>query len=308
MFFPGIKFLIGSGILPSLFITFPFLQFTAVIVSFGFSWPDSGSIKNVFRGFGAVNFDMNLLFLDCWLRPSFLGKFVFFQSLPVLYAIRYFGPHYLSRFRGECQDDSDLELSGWTVALRETLFIVNLLYVGLAQSVLSVYVCTEITPGLSVMTFSPTVPCYEAEHVASMIFSTVPIFIYIILWPNCICLIFYAGKKRLLLNNCVFAQTFGFLYKRCHSCKTCKILNLWVSIYRYEVQWYYWHGFIAGYKLLFVICKVFLFQNFWQGPAAMAAVLSMLLMQAFARPFESSRLDRLMTLVQATLGIEIFFG
>jgi len=81
-----------------------------------------------------------------------------------------------------------------------------------------------------------------------------------------------------------------------------------VSIYRYEVQWYYWHGFIAGYKLLFVICKVFLFQNFWQGPAAMAAVLSMLLMQAFARPFESSRLDRLMTLVQATLGIEIFFG
>ena len=50
-------------------------------------------MKQILGFIKIVNFDFNLLFFDCSLdQPSFLAKWVMYQSLPVFYACYYFGP------------------------------------------------------------------------------------------------------------------------------------------------------------------------------------------------------------------------
>ena len=81
-----------------------------------------------------------------------------------------------------------------------------------------------------------------------------------------------------------------------------------VRCYRYEPHIYWYHILIVGYKLGFVILKIFFFQSFWQGPIAMILVYMFVLTEAYATPFGSKDLDQLTTLVQSTLFCEIMIG
>ena len=81
-----------------------------------------------------------------------------------------------------------------------------------------------------------------------------------------------------------------------------------VHCYRYEPHIYWYHIMIVGYKLGFVILKIFFFQSFWQGPIAMVLVYMFVLLEVYATPFGSKDLDQLQTLVQSTLFCEIMVG
>lgn len=87
---PFFYWFIGGGIGPSLFVSYAFLQITAAIGGFACAWPES--TKSLLGILPVVNFDFNLLFFDCSLnQPSFLSKWVMYQSLPVFYTCYYFG-------------------------------------------------------------------------------------------------------------------------------------------------------------------------------------------------------------------------
>ena len=59
-FFPAIKYVIGQKITPSLFITLPYMQISAIIGAFGFSYPDA--VKATSSLFKVVNFGAETFF------------------------------------------------------------------------------------------------------------------------------------------------------------------------------------------------------------------------------------------------------
>jgi hypothetical protein len=61
-------------------------------------------------------------------------------------------------------------------------------------------------------------------------------------------------------------------------------------------------------KFLIICCKVFLFNSFWQTPAACTVLVFLLLAQAFARPFEDSRLDMVSTISLIAQVLMILLG
>ena len=65
---------------------------------------------------------------------------------------------------------------------------------------------------------------------------------------------------------------------------------------------------IVTYKMCFVAIRVFMFQNFYQGPCAMVIVFAFIMAQNFARPFDSTTLDRLITCTNVVLFVEILIG
>ena len=187
-----------------------------------------------------------------------------------MYAVRYFGQHYWNKRRSNLNEED--ALVSWQDALHNIIFLTNMLYISLSSSVLTLYACDKVEPGVYVMTSNNSVRCYEGDHAITLYLSIIPLLLYVIGWPLTIGGIFYAADARLKLNDPTYVRLYGFLYKR------------------YEAQWYYWHIFIAFYKFEFVIIKAFFFLKFTQGPLvsdplgvlqAMLAVFVFVLMQSW---------------------------
>ena len=90
---------------------------------------------------------------------------------------------------------------------------------------------------------------------------------------------------------------------------------------------FWWHAVVITHKLAIVMTKIFLFNTFYQCPIAICVTLFLLALvvghflihircmaeftgnrQAFARPFESTMLDRLQTLVYSSQFCLLFIG
>ena len=69
-------------------------------------------------------------------------------------------------------------------------------------------------------------------------------------------------------------------------------------------QWFWWHLLIIAHKGGIVFVKVFLDQSFWQAPLGLLVTVTVVMLQAAARPFESAALDRLQSVC---LWVEIIF-
>ena len=191
--------------------------------------------------------------------------------------------------------------------MRHVAFLTNLLYISLSTNVLQLYACTQISDTVAVMTLDPTVTCYEGEHVTALVLSIIPLLVYVVGFPVCLGMVFYTGSVKVWLEHPTYMTVFGFLYKR------------------YESNYFWWHLLILLYKLAFGIenalstgivtlqpCigifKTFMLQEFGQGPGGLILVFGFTMAQCYARPFESTKLDRLMTFVQLVLAIEICIG
>ena len=164
-----------------------------------------------------------------------------------MYCVRYFGQHYLTKLFNRDMSEKD-SVNSWLEALQDILFLTNMLYIALAVNVLALYACDEVEPGLYVMTSDNSVTCYEGDHAITLYLSIIPLVVYVIGWPLAIGAIFYTAQAKLLLNDPTMIKLYGFLYKR------------------YESRFFYWHIFIASYKLMFVFIKTFFFMQFMQGP------------------------------------------
>ena len=74
-YFPMLKYLIGGGRLPSLFVTNAYLQITALFGKFAINWPEP--IANLLAQVSVVNFNWNLMFFGCYEdRPNFMENWV----------------------------------------------------------------------------------------------------------------------------------------------------------------------------------------------------------------------------------------
>ena len=101
---------------------------------------------------------------------------------------------------------------------------------------------------------------------------------YTLCWPGVMSYVFYRGYKEHLYEGSVnYAKVWGFLYKR------------------YERQFFWWHLVVAAHKFTLVVVKVFMHKDIFQGPVALILSFIFLLAQCFARPFDSTVLDRLQT-------------
>ena len=137
------------------------------------------------------------------------------MCMPLMYTVRYFGEHYLYKKMYVGFEDKASEITSWRTAFKDNLFLVNMLYIGLATNTLMLYVCNEVEDNLHVMTWDPRVTCYEGDHLVALILSPIPLCIYVLGWPIAMLSIFYTGSTKYFLNKPSFVGVFGFLYKRC---------------------------------------------------------------------------------------------
>ena len=303
-FFPLLKYLIGGGRTPSLYVANSFFQITAVFGGFAINWP--ADIKEILKAIGVFNFNWNLMFFSCHdPRPTFLEDWVMFQLLPVYYLLFFFGRHYFYKhlWPAAWADDNTCFTfcgrsaksffggTGWMASLHASLFMGNLLWLATLNKSLTMFACGQLPNGDYYLVDDPTVTCYAGDHLRLMILAIAALCIYTLGWPLFLAVAFrIAFRKKLLLGSAQFAGLLGFLYKR------------------YEIQWFWWHTIIIAHKLAIVLTKIFLFNTFYQCPIAIVVTLVMMVLQSFARAYESTMLDRLQMAGYSTQFCLLFLG
>ena len=96
-YFPLLKYLIGGGRVPSLFVSNAYLQITALFGGYAVNWPTA--ISKFLAQVSVVNFNWNLMFFGCYEdRPKLIENWIAFQLLPVFYAIFFFSRHYFYKW------------------------------------------------------------------------------------------------------------------------------------------------------------------------------------------------------------------
>ena len=60
---------------------------------------------------------------------------------------------------------------------------------------------------------------------------------------------------------------------------------------------FFWHIVVLLHKFLIVAVKIFMNDYYFQAPVALFVTLGMIMVYSFARPFESTELDRLQTML-----------
>ena len=131
--YPGLKWVYENT--PSFFVTFTYLQISAVIGEFSFS--TNSAVKTALALADTVNFNANLLMTDCSLGDSFLFKWLILQLLPAYFWIAQFVKHY---YHKSYVDESEPDFFGQIDAIANSLRLSNLLYLPVAGSVMALYV------------------------------------------------------------------------------------------------------------------------------------------------------------------------
>ncbi len=284
---PFFKHVIGNKITPSLFVTYAYIQILAVIGMMTLSWPKD--IQSVLDLLQITNFDFNLLLLDCWMKPPFIAKWIMFEMLPVFYVCFYMGRYYFSKIvvgdhtptlgdRGlanqKIAKSVNIQLS-YQSAFTACLFLVNMLFLAMTNKSLIIFMCLPMADGSYYLEIAANVTCYEGMHIINMILALLTTIIYTVGWPLYLCVIFYNGYHKDLLDNPQYAATYGFIYKR------------------YEHEYFMWHLMVVFHKFTIVIIKVFLNDSLFQGAAGLFVTSLFILAHVYSFPFESGRLDRM---------------
>ena len=155
--------------------------------------------------------------LLCSTEVKYVFKWVLFQLLPVLITTRYMSEHYLrecwARYRGHRDTQDALP---WHDAFKSSIFMLNLLYIGVTQGVISTYMCGKLGESDTYYLIAhPPIKCYESAHACMMVLSTIPLVVYIIGWPFFMSAVFYFGVRKNLLQDAAFSAQYGFLFSKC---------------------------------------------------------------------------------------------
>ena len=225
-YFPLLKYLIGGGRVPSLFIINAYLQITALFGGFAVNWPKS--ISSLLAQVSLVNFNWNFMFFGCYdERPKFIENWIAFMLLPVFYAVFFMSRHYIYKaleinpetgfvcctFCGSTRSAffGGVDFYG---SLKSALFMGNLLYLGTLAKSLSIFACDQLPDGTYYMVGAPGVVCYEGDHVKLMVLASITMVVYSIGWPLFLFFAFRVSSRKFLLYNSSFKGLLGFLYTR----------------------------------------------------------------------------------------------
>ena len=93
-----------------------------------------------------------------------------------------------------------------------SVFIFNLLYLGLTSKTLALFNCKATGNGDWYMVTNPSITCFEGDHLILMILGIIPLLCYTIAWPLVIMVAFYNATRRHLFHDKDFKGIFGFIY------------------------------------------------------------------------------------------------
>ena len=146
---------------------------------------------------------------------KYVFKWILFQLLPVLITTRYMSEHFLRERWARYQSDYTNPLP-WQAAFKSSIFLINLLYIGVTQGVISTYMCDKLgDTDTYYLIAHPPIKCYEGAHATMTVLSLIPLVFFTIGWPCCLAVIFYFGLRKNLLQDDTYGRIFGFLFKRC---------------------------------------------------------------------------------------------
>ena len=267
--YPGLYWLIST--IPVSFVAITFFQITGALAGFSVKW--NKDAKLILKVINIINFDKTLFLFECslpFMAKSYTFNFLLVVLLPFLYALKYYMEMRINQSSGDAT-------ATWNGFIKGTLYHVNLLFLPVMNQCLLLLNCRALGDGTFYLAISPATKCFEADHLASLLMMPNFIILVVIGWPFALCIFYWVGKKNNLLDEPSFAGTFGFVYQR------------------YELQFFWWHLVVLAKKFVIIVCKVFLFNSFWQTPAAAVAIIGFLGIQAYCRPFEDANLDRVCT-------------
>lgn len=194
---------------PSFFITFTYLQMSAIIGMFSFS---TGSEVNTALALAdTVNFNANLLMTDCSAGQGFLGKWLILQLLPTYYWLQCYIRHVYDKHTKSDDDPTNFRRTDF---IATSLRLSNLLYLPVASNTIKLFSCAPLGDGTFYMITDPSVQCWEGAHLAATCISVFQFLTFLLGWPTLMFIIFYVGKNCHLLTDPYFVKLFGWLYKR----------------------------------------------------------------------------------------------
>ena len=223
-YFPMLKYLIGGGRIPSLFVSNAFLQITALFGGYAVNWPSS--ISKFLSQVSVVNFNWNLMFFGCADdRPKLIDNWVMFQLLPIFYATFFFSRHYIYKWASIQKGSLLCTFLGSTPksffgstdfypSLQASLFMANLLYLATLSKSLMIFACDRLPDGTYYMTQAPGVVCYEGDHVKLMVLAICTMCFYSVGFPVFLFFSFMVAKRKYLFDDPKFKGMLGFLYTR----------------------------------------------------------------------------------------------
>ena len=94
LWFPFFKVLV-SQIVPSLFVSYAYLQITALIGTFPLGW--EGPVNSIFTVLKFANFNLDLTLVDCSLGFNFVLKWYCYMAIPIFYFVYYISRYYADR-------------------------------------------------------------------------------------------------------------------------------------------------------------------------------------------------------------------
>ena len=86
-----------------------------------------------------------------------------------------------------------------------------MLYLAVTGKTLILFNCQPLGDGTQYLVAAPGAKCFQGDHLASLVLSVLPMFLYTVGWPLAIGCIFYVGGQKKLLDNPKYVATFGFL-------------------------------------------------------------------------------------------------
>ena len=164
-------------------------------------------------------------------------------------------------------------------AIKSALFLSNLTYITVTTKSMIIWKCSDYIDGKQFLVYHPDIMCWEGEHIQLMAISVLGILFYVITWPCVMCMVFQKGyEENLYEKSKSYILVWGFLFKR------------------YEREWFWWQLVVVLNKFVIVMIKVFWHKNVYQLPLALLATFMFIMAQSFARPFDSTPLDRLQSM------------
>ena len=135
-------------------------------------WPQS--VATLLQTLKVVNFDMNLMLFDCSLlhdasdESKFVYKWVLFLLLPIIISLRYFGEVYVRQWWSLRSGKPSTFLK--QDAIKASMFMTNLLYLGVTASILSVFSCEKLGDSTTYyLVAQPTIECYSGAHLGLLV-------------------------------------------------------------------------------------------------------------------------------------------
>eukprot|EP00736_Rhodelphis_marinus_P004030 Rmarinus@m.19029 len=261
-----------------------YLQLASIIFSFHLRWAEDMSIS--IQSISVINFDVDYVSPSCIVDWDYSTGVYVQLLLPLFYSLCVVSVHTIRvLWQRKSFFDSVDNL------VQDVLSFLDVTYHTMCTKSMEVFMCRELLDGSSMLVWGPTVTCYTEQHTALMAVGALGVIVYAFGVPAIYGYILYRGHRDKLLSKPEFFDRYSFLYAR------------------YESKYLWWHFVIILRRLLFVVIRVFAYEDpLIQAGIATLILVGMNTIHMYARPFIDDRLDAQEATTVSTLLVLLYCG